>query len=56
MAPIAMAGILPNASSKEIIEPTPLKAISHGPMLPGIPSFNNLEEKRQWMYEVLHVL
>ena len=32
-------------------DPTPLEAISHGLTLPGIPQFNNLMEKRQWLLE-----
>ena len=32
-------------------EPTPIQAMSHGPTIPGIPSFKDLEEKRQWQLE-----
>ena len=52
MAPIAMAD--KSALSKESVEPMPLEAISHGPTLPGIPVFNKLESKRQWMCGLLH--
>lgn len=30
---------------------TPIHAMSHGPTIPGIPSFEDLEEKRQWQLE-----
>ena len=30
---------------------TPIQAMSHGPTIPGIPSFEDLEEKRQWQLE-----
>ena len=52
MAPIATADV--NASSMESVEPTPLEAISYGPALPGIPVFNKLESKRQWMCDLIH--
>ena len=56
MAPIATSDTPPNAPSMKGAEPTPLEAISHGPTLPGIPSFENLDEKRQWMYGVLQAI
>lgn len=48
---IATSNTPPHAPSMKSAEPTPLEAISHGPTLPGIPSFENLEEKRQWIKE-----
>ena len=56
MAPIATSLTRRNAPSTKGAEPTPLEAISHGPTLPGIPLFDNVDEKRQWMYGVLQAL
>ena len=53
MAPIATSEALPNAASTTGVKPTPLDAISHGLTLSGIPSFDTLEDERQWMYGVL---
>ena len=54
MAPIAIAECLPAGSSLKVVDPTPLEAISHGLTLPGIPVFDKLENKRQWMCVLLH--
>ena len=53
MAPIVTSEAPPDAASTTGLEPTPLEAISHGLTLPGIPSFDILEDERQWMYGVL---
>ena len=53
MAPISIADTITSAPSKDSVDPTPLEAISHGQRLPGVPSFSDLGEKRQWMYGVL---
>ena len=54
MAPIATANTLLNVPSAESVDLTPLEAISHGLMLPGIPLFDKLEHKRQWMCGLIH--
>ena len=51
MAPTAVYDSPPTISSTKDVEPTPIQAISHGPTIPGIPSFKTLEEKRQWQLE-----
>ncbi len=47
-----MRFIAPGLKTKSS-EPTPIQAMSHGPSIPGIPSFETLEEKRQWQLEHL---
>ncbi len=51
MAPTAVFDAASNSPSTKTTHPTPLQAISHGGTLPGIPTFNDLEEKRQWILE-----
>lgn len=51
MAPTATFNSLLNAPMDKASEPTPLEAISHGPTLPGIPTFSRQEIKRQWILE-----
>jgi len=51
MAPIAVFDAASNTPLTKISDPTPLQAISHGGTLQGIPTFNNLEDKRQWILE-----
>ena len=47
MAPAAVFNT-PQTRTKDA---TPIQAMSHGPTIPGIPSFRDLEEKRQWQLE-----
>ncbi|KAM0796503.1 putative aldolase [Usnea florida] len=51
MAPIATSEAPPIPASSTGVKPTPLEAISHGLTLPGIPSFDVPEDKRQWIKE-----
>ena len=51
MAPTAIyEAPIDNVSTKNP-DPTPLQAISHGFTLPGIPTFSDPKEKRQWILE-----
>lgn len=49
MAPTAVYDSPPITSSPK--DATPIQAMSHGPTIPGIPTFKELEEKRQWQLE-----
>ena len=49
MAPTAVYDPPPITSSSK--DATPIQAMSHGPTIPGIPSFKDLEEKREWQLE-----
>lgn len=51
MAPTAIYQSATNGPSTKQLDSTPLEAISHGPILPNIPTFARPEEKRQWILE-----
>ena len=50
MAPIAVYNSTTTTLSEDM-EPTPIQTMSHGPTIPGLPSFKSLGEKRQWQLE-----
>ena len=51
MAPLAIYEPSSNYSRQKAENPSPLEAISHGIVLPRIPTFARLEDKRQWILE-----
>ncbi|KEZ43277.1 hypothetical protein SAPIO_CDS4717 [Scedosporium apiospermum] len=50
--PMSLSTILKDKRAAEE-EKSAIQRISHGPMLPGIPSFTSVEKERRWMLEHL---